>query len=417
MQNGLPSQRTVLMVNDHFHFAGGGDTSFEHEREVYQSAGYRVCTFSCEPEAERIGCEVDTVHRESRFHAIRKTAKFTFNPRVFLHLRRVLKRLRPSFVKLHLVTKYPSSVYAALRGYPVAQVLHGPFLFCAGWGALKTDFTECACGVGLKCYTNGCIPLHRFPLVWGNHWVWLRLALSRVDLFVAPSRHIRATALAHGLTPVAYVPHALTSVFCDAHVRHDRTGPPTVVYAGALSPQKGVHVLMDAFALVKRELPAARLVIAGKGPMRRSLEEQAQELSVADSVRFLGFVEHRNMVSVYRSGHVFAMPSLWKEQFGLVGAEALACGTPCVASNTGGIREWLQDGQSGFLVPPGDAGALAQKLLVLLQNPGLRERFGTRGREFVLREYGWEAFRRRTLQILQRFLGDSSLTGTRRVRR
>ena len=97
------------------------------------------------------------------------------------------------------------------------------------------------------------------------------------------------------------------------------------------------------------------------------------------------------------------MPSLWREQFGLVGIEALACGLPCVASDTGGIPEWLIDGENGYLVPPGDKEALAEKLTLVLSSNELRERFSEYGQRFVEDKYGASKYAANLLRVVSEY--------------
>lgn len=101
----------------------------------------------------------------------------------------------------------------------------------------------------------------------------------------------------------------------------------------------------------------------------------------------LGWVAHDRMPDLYARAAVCAVPSVWEEPFGLVAVEALAAGRPVVASRTGGLARIVADGETGLLVPPGDAGALADALARLLDDPALRARLGAAGRAHALAEY------------------------------
>ncbi len=397
----------ILMINDHIHFGGGGDATFRHERQIYEGAGYEVFTFSHATETDAEKTENDFLHIESSNRMIQKTGKYLFNPRVYYQLRRLLKNLRPLLIHLHLPSKYPASIYAALKGYPVVHTLHGPMLFCAtSWGCLKKDSGYCELGTGIKCYLRGCVPLWQLPLVYFLYRVNRHFAKKSVKLFIGPSRQICAAAERTGFGPVKYIPLCIDRMFYDV-AQTDGQGSPTVIYVGGLSEQKGVPILLEAFSIIIRQIPEAKLILAGRGALLPLLKEKSREYGIESNVEFLGFVDHDKITEVYKRGQVFVLPSIWSEQFGLVGPEALACGLPCVASNMGGIGEWLKDGQWGYLVPPRDPQALAEKIVLLLKDRPLCERFARRGKEFVLKEYGVGQFEKNMLELAERHTDNS----------
>src|SRR5690606_6979050 len=95
-------------------------------------------------------------------------------------------------------------------------------------------------------------------------------------------------------------------------------------------------------------------------------EARAMSLGCADRIELREWVDRASVRAIYSGATVLAFPSLWPETLGIVGLEALACGVPVVASDIGGVREWLRPGETGIPVPPGDAGALAAGLHDLL---------------------------------------------------
>jgi glycosyltransferase involved in cell wall biosynthesis len=156
-----------------------------------------------------------------------------------------------------------------------------------------------------------------------------------------------------------------------------RPNGPLVVACGRLTEQKGFPYLLDAFALVRREVPDAALWVLGEGPDRRSLEEQIETLSLGDSVRLLGFRD--NPYSYMASADLFVLSSIF-EGFGNVVAEALACGTAVVSTDCPyGPSEIISDGVSGLLVPPRDPPALATAIVRVLSEPALRAALAKEG--------------------------------------
>ena len=154
--------------------------------------------------------------------------------------------------------------------------------------------------------------------------------------------------------------------------------PPTVVCVAGLRPEKGHDVLLDAFALVREEVPSARLVLVGEGERRRALEDQAAALGIAGSVDFRGAVP--DMWAALAEADVFAIASR-SEAFCIAVAEAMAAGLPVVAPAVGAIPELVRPGVTGELFPGGDHTVLARHLVDLLRSPDARSQMGAAARE------------------------------------
>jgi glycosyltransferase involved in cell wall biosynthesis len=179
-----------------------------------------------------------------------------------------------------------------------------------------------------------------------------------------------------------------------------RATPPQFVYVGRLKRYKGVDVALRALALARRTRPDLRLDIAGTGAYRGSLEGLARELGVESAVRFLGFVTETEKIELFRRACANLFPSP-KEGWGITVVEAGACGTPSLASDSPGLRDSVQHERTGFLVPHGDAAALADRMLQLAADPALVERLGTDARRFA-EAHSWE----RSADATERHLND-----------
>lgn len=149
---------------------------------------------------------------------------------------------------------------------------------------------------------------------------------------------------------------------------------PVVGTTSRLSSEKGLHVLLEAFALVLSRLSRARLLIVGDGPERTSLERQAQALDIRHAVIFAGF--QSDVAAHLRLFWITAAPSIWEEPCPLSVIESLAAGVPVVASRVGGIPEVVRDGETGLLVEQGNLQQLATAISRVLEEPILRQRLG-----------------------------------------
>ncbi len=173
----------------------------------------------------------------------------------------------------------------------------------------------------------------------------------------------------------------------------------TVLFVGRIDPIKGIDVWFKAMALLVEENPDLRekmcvCLIGGDVDEELTtdaelarLESLKEELDIGDLVTFLGRRAQESLPYYYSAADAVVMPSLY-ESFGMVALEAMACGTPVVASDVGGLSFVVRDGETGYLVPEGDPRAFADCLGRLLRDPELRARLGARGKE-IARDYAW----------------------------
>jgi phosphatidylinositol alpha-1,6-mannosyltransferase len=169
---------------------------------------------------------------------------------------------------------------------------------------------------------------------------------------------------------------------------------PIVLIASRLDadqPGKGHEALLRAWPTVLDSAPSARLVVAGDGTDRLSLENLARSLGLSDTVEFVGFVSDEQLGELFADATVFAMPSR-QEGFGIAYAEAMWHGVPCVGSTADAAVDIIDNGRTGLLVPYADITATADALLLLLQDRALAHEFGARGRQVCLERYTPQAY-------------------------
>jgi glycosyltransferase involved in cell wall biosynthesis len=200
-------------------------------------------------------------------------------------------------------------------------------------------------------------------------------ALRRARHVLCPSAYLRAIALAWGLDPtrVSVLPNAAPAVpplpaRDELRTRLGVAGP-LLAFAGRLTAQKDLGVALRALV----EVPEAQLVVLGDGPERSRLERLAADLELNGRIRFLGAGGRDDVLRLFRAADAALLSSSW-ENFPHTVVEALAVGTPVVATTVGGVGEIVRDGENGLLVPPGDAPALAGALRRLVADDGLRDR-------------------------------------------
>jgi phosphatidylinositol alpha 1,6-mannosyltransferase len=201
--------------------------------------------------------------------------------------------------------------------------------------------------------------------------------LRQARLVIAPSAALAEEARRLGAADVRTIP---SGVDLPAAVG-EPADPPEVLYAGRLSPEKGVRELVAA-------ADGMPLVVVGDGPLR-------DEVPGA-----LGFKPHDELERHYQRAAVVACPS-HREGFGVVCAEAMAHARPVVASDVGGLRDLVAHGETGVLVPPGDVPALRDALRRLLGDEALRRRYGEAGRRRIAEHFTWKRFGDETLKAYE----------------
>ena len=167
-----------------------------------------------------------------------------------------------------------------------------------------------------------------------------------------------------------------------------------ILYAGVLIPRKGIHHLIHAFSRIASEFPEARLVIVGREEnpeYAEKLRRDVVKLGLDSRVIFVGEVSQAELADYMRQAAVFVLPSL-SEGLGRVVVEAMATGMPVIGSYIGGIPEMVQERQTGFLIPPGDEKALAERLKWILSHPEEAQAMGKQAREFAHSFFSTEAY-------------------------
>lgn len=211
----------------------------------------------------------------------------------------------------------------------------------------------------------------------------------------------------------------------------DSAARPVILFVGRVSPEKGVHTLMEALPRVLERFPEARLEIVGaqsalpanvllglsSDPLvaalarfydgsvtsdyRTFLRTRVEQLGLGQRVQFLGAVPHRELVDCYRRADLVVNPSL-SESFGMSVVEAMACGIPVVASRVGGMQETMLEGQTGLLVEPENPDRLAASMNAILADRDRSSSMSVAGRERAVAQFSWAARARRVTDVYRR---------------
>ncbi len=187
-------------------------------------------------------------------------------------------------------------------------------------------------------------------------------------------------------------------------------GTRWLVTVARLQRHKGMDTVIAALPAILARAPDVRYAVAGAGPDRERLEKLTHKLGLADRVRFLGGVTDQDLPALYNLASVYVGASRRSERLGVEGfgislVEASACGLPVVAGNSGGVPDAVQDGETGFLVPPEDPAALADAICRLLGDATLATRLGGNGRRAVETHFNWDRVVRDLREIESQVVG------------
>lgn len=240
--------------------------------------------------------------------------------------------------------------------------------------------------------------------------------IRRAQGLIAPSRDMAQVIAAECNLPlqnISVIPNALS--ISDFRPPCERPNPsstkhsPTILHVGRLERAKGLTVLAKAVPLVMQSVPDARFIFAGAdrhsergGSQRAELEQCLAEANVLSRVEFLGSVEQARLPDLYQQADICVVPSMLYESFSYTSAQAMAAGKPVIASRIGGIPETVEDGITGVLVAPGNVEELAEAIIRLARDPGLRERMGRAGRARVAHEFDPQSLAQRNLEQYER---------------
>ncbi|HML94121.1 MAG TPA: glycosyltransferase family 4 protein [Thermodesulfobacteriota bacterium] len=392
----------ILLVNDYGTPDGGAEIQIYRLRRLLRERGHdaRLFTTGITSPGMNNASDYKCTGTRSPFRVLLQTA----NPWAYLRLKDIIREFKPDLVHVKIfLTQMSPLILPPLKNVPSVYHVAWYRPICPTGLKMLPDGSACTFKAGPVCYAKGCVP--------ARDWIPLMLQMKLFrswhgvfDSIMANSDWVRKRLAEEGIEPVEVLRYGVESVGEEAPLSEE----PTAVFAGRLVKEKGVDVLLRAFGKVSAKVPAARLVIAGDGPERKNLEALASRLNLTPSVRFAGYLQQEEMNDALKGAWVQVIPSLWDEPFGIVAIEAMARGAPVVASSSGGLGEIIEPGVDGFLVPPGDADVLSEKLTALLTDKNLAASMASSARKAASGRFSEEAFLRQLLGIYDSVLAAKS---------
>ena len=389
----------ILVVHNHYRLKGGEDSVFESECAMLEKAGHTVVRYEKSNEditADR-GGRLSSLFPLRFVNKVLLALQTVWNWGTYHEMRTLLRQERPDVVHCHNTFPLISpSVYwaAAKERVPVVQTLHNYRLACLN-GYLFRNAEICEdClgrfpwrGVCRRCYRSSAMQSAAVAAMLLIHRA-LGTYRTKVSRYVALTAFARNKFISAGLPAVKIEVKAnatdfgrkdWTTIRGISSERPRQDFSVVFLYLGRLSAEKGPDVLVDAWHIFQNSDSAvsrsARLVFAGDGPERQTLEKAAAGLRQID---FIGSVPKNEVPKLLELSSALILPSRCYEQFSTTAMEAMAAGRPVVVSKSAKAGTLVQDGVSGFFFDTGIATDLANVLSTLAQNP---ERIAAMGRE------------------------------------
>jgi glycosyltransferase involved in cell wall biosynthesis len=227
---------------------------------------------------------------------------------------------------------------------------------------------------------------------------------EKCSLIISPSELIKKELVDKGIqVPVTVVSNGIDLNFFRPERRIFPGDEPCILHVGRIAPEKNTEEVIRAFALIKRELPYARLTVVGDGPVLIDLKREASELGIADSVQFTGYLARKELPVVYAEHDLFITPSAM-ETHGLVALEAIATGLPAVGVNAFALPELIQHGRNGLCAEPHNVPEIASAALRLLKDKSFYENASLESIE-IAKDHGHDRCTDRLEKIYRKVAG------------
>lgn len=385
----------ILLIHNFYQQPGGEDGVFRNEKALLERQGHEVREFTRHN---------DEIKGYSPLQKLKLFLNTAYNARLKREFLQFVKQAGPQILHFHntfpLISPAAYSVGRELN-IPVVQTLHNYRFLCANALFYRQGRVCEDClgkvfpwpGLLHACYRNSRLQtlpvslmqaLHRARKTWP----------SQIDALIALTGFGREKMLQAGFSPEQVL---VKPNFVDPDPGYSPQRGDYFIFVGRLSPEKGLHTLLRAW----EGLPEVPLKIIGEGPLQGDLQHFAAQRSPA-SVEFWGRLPRPEMLSRLRGAACLVLPSECYETFGLVAAEAFACGVPVIASRLGAMGEIVQERRSGLLFAPGNAQELAEKVRWASSRPEQLKEMGGNARKEYETKYTAEQNYRILMEIYQR---------------
>lgn len=407
----------ILMINSFHYMRGGGERCFFELSDLLRAHGHEVIPFCMDhpqnfpsPYQDHFVSFVDfptELKKPGLMPKLRVVERVLYSREARRKVEDLIAETQPDLAHIHgFIHETSTSILPALKaaGLPVVQTLHDYKIACPNTTFVSDDRICEACK-GSRYYNmtryrckRGSLSASLLATAEMYFHEVFRLYEPNIDHFISPSQFLADKMNEHGVhKPITAIPNFLnpdnfTAVFEPENY---------FVFAGRLVRVKGILTLLEAMRHIQGD---GVLKIAGAGELEPEMRRFV-EFHQLNNVQFLGHLGTNDLADLVQRARFTVVPSEWYENYSMTVIESLACGTPVIGADIGGIPEQVRDGWNGFLFTPGDAVELAGKIQTLMDDRDLAVEMGRRGRSRVETLNGPEIHYEQTLQIYRKICG------------
>ncbi len=401
----------ILQVNKFFYLRGGSERYYFDLCDLLAGRGHEVLHFSMahprnrpSPQQDSFMSHIDLNATDGLVEKVSAVGRILYSKEAARRMDDLIERHRPDIVHLHNISRQISPSVVAVtsrRGVPTVKTQHDLSLVCPAHSFFVRGRTceECAGGKYWHGLKYSCIDGSAASTALGVLEAYLHDAMGlykKIDAFIAPSRFLmeKVSSLAWIRDKITHLPYFIPPG-ADWTARNDGY----VLFAGRISEEKGVGTLIDAAGM----LPGTRFVIAGEGAELPRFREYAAAQNITN-VEFPGYVSGGALETLIEGAGCVAVTSISYENLPLSILESFARGKPVVGSDSGGVRELVRDGETGYLYEPADADSLAAAIARLVSDENARLGMARNARQLVSAAYSPASHYERLMEIYRRVL-------------
>jgi glycosyltransferase involved in cell wall biosynthesis len=329
-------------------------------------------------------------------------------------VRQTICAFQPDLIYVHKMSVIEVLQGLVDSGIPLVHMVHDHDIYCMRsykYFYLSREICRRAaspycifpCGAFIARNRNGGFPLKYVSYRAKRREIALNQQFHRM---IVVTRYMREELLRNGFDASRIEILAPAPRMGDPTIRSSFSQRNLIIYAGQIIRGKGVDVLLRALALVREPFEC---IILGDGNHAAACRKLCRRLGLEDRVRFLGFIPQEELIQHYRECSLVAISSVWPEPYATIGVEVSRYALPIVAFDVGGLRDWLTDGENGFLVPPMNIELYARRIEQLLTDKALAREMGLRGLERINQLYDFNRYIPQLENIFERVIAETNL--------
>lgn len=361
----------ILQVNDRCNLQGGTEEYLPYISRKLMERGHQVSVLFEEG-------DVPEAHNDDD-----RPQFFKLNFSDLVELESLIKKLKPDVANLHNIQN-PYTVQKINQLVPTVRYIHDYRVVCPGFSKFYLS-NETACPLPfsphcvINAYTKKCTTRRPLKLLEKMRAKPFELGVNQaLPKILVASEYMKGELVKNKFDPgkIVVMPDPIEIPTGDFEVEYG----DFILFVGRLTVEKGLKYLLKAMAKVSSDI---KLKVVGDGPERVEDQELVSSLGLSDRVTFAGWLPYQKICPLYARCRFLVFPSVWPEPYGRTGPEAMMFQKPAIGFNAGAVPEWLKDGENGFLVGPGDAESLAEKMSCLWNDLELTKRLGQAGKVFI----------------------------------